>query len=90
MSWHGRKLARTSVTPGTPETPGPPLPQDSMELRDPQDLWSLRLPGTSGHQHPWNSESKHPETLELKHKQRTFLNYIIGQSQTKVENCAYL
>ena len=89
-----------SMTPGTPRTsatPGPPAPQDLMDPQDHQDLWTLGPPGTSGPQDPWeitftvwNSESKHPETLKLQHKQRTFLNYIIGQSQIKAENCVYL
>ena len=68
-----------------------------MDPRDPQDLWILGPPGTSRPQEPWEitstvwiSESKHPETLKLKHKQRTFLNYVIGQSQTKAENSVYL
>ena len=68
-----------------------------MDPRDPQDLWALGTPGNSGPQDPreitstaWNSEFERPETLKLKHKHRTFLNYIIGKSQTKAENCVYL
>ena len=75
----------------TPETPGPLVPQNPIEHRDPQDLWTLGPPGTSEPQNPWeitstvwNPESKHPDTLKLKHNQRTFLNYIIEQSKPKI------
>ena len=70
---------------------GRPVPQDPMNPWDSQDLWYFRPPGTSGPQDPWeitsilwNSEFKQPETLKLKDKQRTFLNYIIGQSKQKI------
>ena len=77
-----------SATPGTQTNP---VPQDPMGPRNSQDPWTLGRPGTSGPQDPWeitstvrNSESKHPETLKLKHKKGTFLNYIIGQSKRKI------
>ena len=45
---HGRKVAHSPGTPGTPETQVPPVPQDPIDHCDPQDLWTLGLPGTSG------------------------------------------
>ena len=83
-------------SPGTSETPGLLGPKDPQYIRIP---WTTGIPRTSGPSDPLepqdirtlgklplpfrNSESKHPETLKLKHKQRTFLNYIIGQSKRK-------
>ena len=68
-------------SPGTSGPPGPSRPLGSpgspgpLRTLGPQDLWTLGLPGTLGPQDPWeitsivsNSESKHPETLKLKHK----------------------
>ena len=62
-----------------------------MGHRDPQDLLTLGPPGTSGSQDLWeitstilNLEYQHPGTLKLKHKQRTSLNYIFGQSKWKI------
>ena len=71
----------TSGSHGLPGTPGPLVPWNPWDLRTSGPLrnYLYRL----------NSESRHPETLKLEHKQRTFLNYIIGQSQTKAENCVY-
>ena len=81
--WHGRKVGPS------PGIPGSPVPQDTMDHRNTQHLWTLVAPGISGPQDSWkitstfwNSESKHPETL--KHKQRTFVNYIIEQSKRKI------
>ena len=67
----------THKIPSTSGSHGPPGPAGPLE---PWEITSI----------VWNSESKHPETLKLKHKQRTLLNYITGQSQTKAGNCVYL
>ena len=96
--WQGRKVGPSRGTPGRlgPSGPpwllgtlGPPVPQDPMDPRDSQDLWTVRTPCTSRPQDSWditstvwNSESKHQETMKLKHKQRTFLNYIISKRKT--------
>ena len=79
---------------------GPRNPQDLREPRDPNGSWDPQDPcnpwhlRVSGHLEipstVWTSEFKHPETLKLKHKQKTSLNYIIEQSRTKAENCMYL
>ena len=79
---HGRKVGPSPGAPGPtgPVGPGPPVP-GTLGLTGtsvPQDTWEI----TST---VWNSESKHPETIKLKHKPRNFLNYIIGQSKRKFE-----
>ena len=83
--WHSRKVGPS------PGILTPSVPQDPKDHRNRQHLWNLGPTGISGLQDPWeitstfwNSESKHPETLKLKHKQRTFLNYIIEQSKRKI------
>ena len=83
----GRKVEPSS---GTPRPLGP------QYLKIPWTLGTLRTSGSLDPLWPqdpleitstiWNSESQHPETLKLKHNKRTFLNYIIGQS----ENCVNL
>ena len=80
--------------PTTPSTSGSYGLLGPLGPLDPRISWDLR---TLGPQDSWeitstilNLESKHPENLKLKHKQRTFLNYIDGQSQTKGEKCVYL
>ena len=54
-----------------PGTPGTPVPWDPMDLRDPRTHWDLTTLG------------KLPLPFEI----QAFINYIIGQSQTKTENC---
>ena len=69
-------------------------PRNTQHLRSPWDpQTSLAL------QEPWDIPSnvrtfeptqKYPESLKLKHKQKTSLNYITEQTKTKAENCVYL
>ena len=81
LYWHGRKMGPS------PRTPEPLGPLDSLEppgTKDPPQ-------GPQESLHPWeitstiwNSESKHGEMMKLKHKQKTFLNYVIGQLKPKI------
>ena len=77
----------------SPWTPEPPGPWDPKDFRI---LGTLGPPTTSGPEELWEitstlekllliSEPKQSETLKLKHKQKTSLNYMIGQSQSKEE-----
>ena len=66
-----------------PRTPSALGPLGSSDHLGPQDLW--KTPSTVS-----TSEPKHPETLKLKHKQKTSQSFMIEQSQIKVGNCVYL
>ena len=85
------RTPRTSGPLGSPRSLGSPGPTEPQETRDPGTPWTLgphdpwKIPSTI-----WTSEPKHPETLKLKHKQKTSLNYITQQSQTKAGKCVYL
>ena len=74
---------RSPRTSGSSETP---------RLRDPQAPWDLRTPEPlANYLYRLNfRKPKRPETLKPKQKQKTSPNYIIGRSETKVENYVYL
>ena len=48
---------RPAGPPGPLEPPGTPVPQGSIDHRDPQDLWILGPPETSGLQDLWEISS---------------------------------
>ena len=85
---HGRKVG------SSPGAPGPLIPKYPQYLRIPLTTVTPRTSGPSDSLEPedpweitytiWNPEFKHSEDLKLKHKQMTFLNYIIGQSKWKI------
>ena len=64
-----------------PRTPGPLEPSEFWDHWIPRTLGPPEISGLL-----WNP----PETLKLKHKQKTSLNYITEQSEIKAENCVYL
>ena len=81
-----------------PRTPGIP--------RNPWDSQDLRIFGTPKNLRTWDPLGPHDlrtfgklplpfevqdlSSQKLKHEQKISLNYIIGQSQTKAENCVHL
>ena len=74
--------SRTSRTPGSLKSPGTRETLKSLGPQDPRTLVSSLFVRTS--------EQEHLESLKLKYKQNTSLNYIIEQSQLIVENSVYL